>query len=96
VGFVLGRLAADEAEVLSLGVAQAWQRRGLGRRLIEALARAAREMGARQLHLEVGAGNSAARALYAGLGFEESGRRRGYYVHPGMPPEDAINLRLAP
>jgi ribosomal-protein-alanine N-acetyltransferase len=95
VGFVLGRLAADEAEILSVGVARAWQRRGLGRRLVEALAGAARERGARQLYLEVAAGNTAARALYGGLGFAENGRRRGYYVHPGMPPEDAINLRLA-
>jgi [ribosomal protein S18]-alanine N-acetyltransferase len=94
-GFILGRLAADEAEILSLGVALAWQRRGLGRRLVEELVRAATERGARRLCLEVGAGNTAARALYGGLGFRESGRRRGYYVHPGLPPEDAINLHLA-
>ena len=39
--------------------------------------------------LEVRAGNSAALALYAGLGFEASGRRRGYYSEP---TEDAILL----
>jgi len=94
-GFVLGRLAADEAEILTLGVASAWQRRGLGRRLLEEVVRAATARGARRLYLEVGAGNSAARALYGVRGFEESGRRRGYYVRPGLPAEDAVNLSLA-
>ncbi len=95
LGFILGRLAADEAEILTLAVARDWQRLGLGGRLVDALARAAKAKGARQLYLEVAAGNSAARALYAGLGFRESGRRRGYYVSPGAPAEDAVNLCLS-
>jgi ribosomal-protein-alanine N-acetyltransferase len=94
-GFVLGRLAADEGEILSLGVARGWQRRGLGRRLVEELVGVAGKRGVRAVHLEVGAGNTAARALYGALGFRESGRRRGYYVHAGRPAEDAIDLRLA-
>jgi len=95
IGFILGRLTADEAEILTLGVRESWQRRGIGRRLAEAFSRAVRKAEARRLHLEVAATNAAALALYKRLGFEEIGRRKGYYDRPGAPPEDAINLSLA-
>lgn len=95
-GFVLGRLVADEAEILTLGVREGWQRRGIGQRLVEAFCRAARKAEARRFHLEVAADNATALRLYQRLGFSESGRRKGYYERPGMPPEDAINLSLVP
>jgi Fur family ferric uptake transcriptional regulator len=94
-GFILGRVAADEAEVLTLGVAGERRRRGIGGRLIESLCRAAASRGARRLYLEVAESNAAARALYARLGFKENGRRRGYYVRTDAPAEDAIGLCLA-
>jgi [ribosomal protein S18]-alanine N-acetyltransferase len=93
-GFIVGRVAADEAEMLAIAVARNRQRAGIGRRLVEALALAVNEKGARRLYLEVAAGNSAGRALYNRLGFEEIGRRRGYYVRAGVPTEDAVNLCL--
>lgn len=94
IGFVVGRLVADEAEILTLGVCKTWQRRGVGRRLAEAFSRAVRKAEARRLHLEVAATNVAALGLYKRLGFEEIGRRKGYYDRPGTPPDDAINLSL--
>jgi ribosomal-protein-alanine N-acetyltransferase len=94
VGFIIGRVAADEAEILAVGVVGKWQRLGIGRRLVEALALAASQGGARHLYLEVAAGNIAARSLYHRLGFAESGRRQGYYARAGAPAEDAINLWL--
>ena len=94
VGFILGRVAADEAEILTLGVALHWQRAGIGSLLVETFCRTAKVRGACQLHLEVGAGNTAARALYDRFGFREAGRRAGYYAHAGAPAEDAINLVL--
>jgi len=94
-GFILGRLIADEAEILTLGVCGNWQRRGIGQRLIEALGRAAGKAEARRLYLEVAASNTAALRLYKKLGFAEIGRRKGYYERPGNPPEDAVNLALA-
>jgi ribosomal-protein-alanine N-acetyltransferase len=93
-GLIVGRVAADEAELLTLAVAGEHQRLGIGARLVERLCRAAERRGARSLYLEVAEGNRAARALYAGLGFQESGRRRDYYVRAGGPPEDAINMCL--
>jgi ribosomal-protein-alanine N-acetyltransferase len=94
-GFIMSQLAADEAEILSLGVRKDHQRNGIGRRLVEAMARAARKAEARRLFLEVAGSNLAAIALYKGLGFAEIGRRKGYYVRPGAPPEDALMLALA-
>jgi Fur family ferric uptake transcriptional regulator len=94
-GLIVGRVAADEAEILTLAVARERQRLGIGARLVDRLCRAAGKRGARQLYLEVAEGNRAARALYARLGFEERGRRRGYYARAGAPPEDAITMCLA-
>jgi Fur family ferric uptake transcriptional regulator len=93
-GLIVGRVAADEAELLTLAVVRERRRLGIAARLVEKLRRAAAKRGARRLYLEVADGNGAARALYAHLGFEETGRRRGYYVHAGAQPEDAIIMCL--
>jgi ribosomal-protein-alanine N-acetyltransferase len=90
-GFALGRAVLDEAELLTIAVAPEARRRGAGRRLLAAFERQAAAMGARTAHLEVAAGNIAARALYAGAGFAETGRRRGYYRHAGVS-DDAVLL----
>ena len=94
-GFILSRVAADEAEILTLGVRKDRQRHGIARRLVEAMARAAKKAEARRLFLDVGQSNTAALALYKGLGFQEIGRRKGYYEHAGAPAEDALVLALA-
>ncbi len=94
VGFVVGQLAADEAEILSLGVRADRQRHAIGRKLVEALARAVKKAEARRLFLEVGTGNVAALGLYQSLGFQEVGRRKGYYQHPDGAAEDALTLAL--
>lgn len=94
VGFVLGQFAADEAEILSIGVRPDWQRRGLGRRLVEGLIRAIERAEARSLHLEVAADNTAALALYGRLGFKERGRRAAYYQRKSGPAADALTLVL--
>ena len=90
-GMALARVAADEAEVLTLAVAPQARRRGLARRLLAAVMAEAADRGARSMALEVAAGNEAGRALYEAAGFEPVGRRRGYY--PGG--EDALVLRAA-
>jgi Fur family ferric uptake transcriptional regulator len=93
-GLILGRVVVDEAEILTLGVAEDRRRLGIAERLIVRLCRVAGRLGALRLHLEVAESNGAARALYARIGFQELGRRRGYYERAGGPPEDAINLCL--
>jgi ribosomal-protein-alanine N-acetyltransferase len=94
-GFILIRVAADEAEILTLAVALVARRKGRARALVAQAAQAAAEAGATRLYLEVGVGNDAARGLYAGLGFRETGRRAGYYRVSGKPPEDALILAAA-
>ena len=90
-GFVLGQIAADEAEVISIGVAPDWQRKGIGRQLLDGLMRAAKRAEAKRIYLEVAADNAAALALYSRIGFAETGRRKGYYArqHPA-PAVDAV------
>ncbi len=92
LGFILARAVADEAEVLTLAVAPAGRRRGAGRALVEAAAEEARIRGAHTLTLEVAQDNVAALALYAATGFEEVGRRRGYYTRPNGAV-DALTLQ---
>lgn len=92
-GFALAQVAADEAEILSLGVTGDWRRHGVGQLLLGGIKRAAARGGARSLFLEVAASNASARALYARAGFGEAGRRAGYYQLASGPPEDAIVLR---
>jgi ribosomal-protein-alanine N-acetyltransferase len=79
-GFVMGRAAGGEAEILTLAVAPRARGRGLGRALIAAMAAHACRLGATSIFLEVGDDNPAALVLYAGLGFEQVGQRKGYYA----------------
>lgn len=89
VGYCAYRLVLDEMHVMNLAVRPEARRHGLGGFLLRhALARAERA-GARRALLEVRAGNTAARALYAESGFALLGRRSRYYVEP---PEDALVL----
>ena len=88
-GFVMARIAAGEAEILTLAVEPHARRQGLGRALLQAAINQARADGATTMFLEVGADNPAARALYASLGFTKVGDRKGYYQG-----RDALVLRL--
>ncbi len=87
VGYAGLMIAVGEGHVTTIGVSPAWQRRGVGRRLLLALARTARERGAEHLTLEVRATNYGAQAMYHQFGFVPAGIRKNYYaeVH-----EDAI------
>lgn len=93
-GFILCRVVADEAEILTLATTPEVRRQGLGLGLVEAAAGMAAGLGATRLFLEVAEDNVAARGLYARAGFVEVGRRRGYYSRPEGPAIDALVLAL--
>lgn len=93
-GFALGRIIADEAELLTIAVAPKAQGRGSGRSCLERFVEACRDRGATRIFLEVAAGNGPALALYATAGFLETGRRRAYYRHPSGETEDALLMTL--
>ncbi|MFG3598440.1 GNAT family N-acetyltransferase [Bradyrhizobium sp. RDI18] len=94
MAFVIGQLAADEAEILSIGVSPDWQRVGLATGLLEGLSRAARRGGAKRIFLEVAEDNEGGIALYRKLGFTEAGRRKRYYERPGSTAVDGLTLVL--
>jgi [ribosomal protein S18]-alanine N-acetyltransferase len=89
-GMLLGRVAADDAEVLTLAVAPAVRRCGIATGLLYAAMAEARSCHATRLFLEVAIANDAARALYGRFGFSEVGQRRRYYADGG----DAALLRM--
>lgn len=95
-GFALLRIAADEAELLTLAVAPEFRRRGLARALLAQSCARARRAGARALFLEVAETNSAALALYASGGFAERGRRCGYYRAADGAAMDAVIMCRSP
>ena len=95
LGFVLGRIAAEEAEILTLALRPEARRRGLGRALVDALVARTTVLGARKVFLEVAEDNKAARDLYAAAGFQQVGRRPGYYQRPSRPV-DAVIMQLTP
>ena len=78
-GLALARVAADEAELLTIGVLPQARRQGVGLALLRAAATEAARLGALRLFLEVALANTPARALYAQAGLVEVGRRRRYY-----------------
>ena len=93
-GFILMRAVAGEAEILTLAVRPAARRAGVGARLVRMGLEGAVERGATRVFLEVAEDNVAARALYAGAGFVEAGRRPGYYAAADGGRRDALLLAL--
>lgn len=92
-GFIMSRRAADEAEILSVAVASSQRGKGLGRRLLDLHLRRLAGLGTRVVFLEVDEGNAAARRLYRRAGFQEAGRREGYYSGTAGTRSSALVLR---
>lgn len=92
-GFVLARLAAGEAEILTIAVSRTMRRHGVGRDLMEAVMRELHAQRAEALFLEVDEINEAAIALYRRLGFREVARRPAYYDQPDAPKTAALVMR---
>ncbi len=82
-GFALGRAIAGEAELITIAVAAETRRQGAGGALLADFEAQAQAREAEIAFLEVAADNTPALALYTHAGWQESGRRRGYYAHPG-------------
>jgi [ribosomal protein S18]-alanine N-acetyltransferase len=93
IGFIISRIAAGEAEILSVAVSRAQQGRGLARRLLDLHMRRLAGLGVRTVFLEVDDDNAPARRLYAGSAFRQVGRRDGYYSRPGNASGAALVLR---
>ena len=94
LGYFVLIVAAAEAHLLNLSVAAQSQRRGHGGALLAESIRISRQLGARNVYLEVRPSNRGAQALYARFGFRHIALRRGYYP-AGTQREDALVFALA-
>lgn len=81
-GFILARLVAGEAEILTLSVAKSVRRHGIGHRLVDETLRKLHQHRATSLFLEVDGTNKAAIGLYKRFGFKKVGERPAYYDTP--------------
>jgi ribosomal-protein-alanine N-acetyltransferase len=79
-GFALLRQAADEAEILTIGIVPDARGEGAGRQVLAAAEAALTRSGAVRIFLEVSTANAAGRALYDRAGYSETGRRKAYYA----------------
>jgi ribosomal-protein-alanine N-acetyltransferase len=93
IGFAVSRLAADEAEILSIAIDAAQRGRGLSRDLLLTHLGHLAGRGVRTVFLEVEENNQPARRLYERAGFRVVGRRERYYRQPGGEQLNALLMR---
>ncbi|MEQ1766376.1 MAG: ribosomal protein S18-alanine N-acetyltransferase [Methylotenera sp.] len=94
IGYSLMMLVLDEAHLLNLSIAKAYQKQGLGRYLLEYMVEIAKNNQMANMFLEVRPSNLSAIALYENMGFNEMAIRRGYYP-AANGREDAVLMGLA-
>lgn len=92
-GFVMSRIVAGEAEILSVAVKAAQQGKGLARSLLRLHLGRLAGQGVTTVFLEVDEHNQPALRLYHKAGFYEVGRRTGYYPDGPSGPSNALTLR---
>ncbi|MFN3230786.1 MAG: GNAT family N-acetyltransferase [Alphaproteobacteria bacterium] len=93
VGFAACRVAADDSELLSLGVIPGYRHAGTARALVVRSMEICRKAGALTLTLEVATDNPSAKQLYESMGFAAIGRRPAYYRRLRDQRVDAITMR---
>jgi len=93
IGFAISRIAADEAELLSIAVASSARGAGLSRHLLATHLAHLAGRGVRTVFLEVEEANEPARRLYARAGFDVVGRRERYYREADGVERNAVVMR---
>lgn len=81
-GFAMLRLAADEAELLTIAVDPKWRGKGVGHALMHACFEDLMFTPVKRMFLEVDEDNDPAVRLYRREGFSPVGARKGYYSRP--------------
>lgn len=96
-GFLLGREAGGEAEIISTGVVPALRGRGIGGALVSEFTSRMRQRGVHVVFLEVAVDNEPALSLYKRIGFAPVGLRKSYYEpardKSSAGPTDALVMR---
>ena len=93
IGFAVSRMAADEAEILSIAVDAGHRGRGLSRNLLLTHLGHLAGRGVRTVFLEVEENNQPARRLYERAGFGVAGRRERYYREANGEQLNALLMR---
>lgn len=93
-GFSLVRIVGEEAELLSIGVAPPFRRRGVARALLLASVERCRKAGCGTVFLEVATDNEPAQKLYEAHGFRRVGLRPDYYRQADGSRSHAYTMRL--
>jgi [ribosomal protein S18]-alanine N-acetyltransferase len=93
IGFAVSRMAADEAEILSVAIDVDHRGRGFSRDLLLTHLGHLAGHGIRAIFLEVEENNQPARKLYERAGFAVIGRRERYYNQPGGEQLNALLMR---
>ncbi len=94
LGYFVAMPGVQEAHLLNITVAPAFQRQGWAHVMLDALALWARGQGAQWLWLEVRASNERARQVYEAHGYSQVGRRKNYYPATDGAREDALVMSL--
>jgi len=93
IGFIVSRMASDEAEILSVAIVASQRGRGLSRELVRTHLGYLAGHGIKTVFLEVEENNRPARALYDRTGFRVVGRRERYYKGDDGTQLNAIVMR---
>ena len=93
IGFIVSRIGADEAEILSIALDPNQRGRGFSRDLLLQHLGHLAGRGVRTVFLEVEENNQPARRLYERAGFATVGRRERYYLQPGGEQLNALLMR---
>ena len=78
-GFIVYRIVADEAEIITIGVNPEMRRNGIASAMIEIIEKSIKNQGVKKIFLEVAANNIPAQKLYENLGYKVVGLRPKYY-----------------
>lgn len=93
LGFMLFRVTADEAEIISIGVEPSARKNGFAGQLLQTSIRRAALEGASRMFLEVAQDNENAISFYEKAGFSIAGRRPDYYHRTAKKIDALIYVR---
>lgn len=92
IGYGGVKVGADQADVMTIGVAECARGQGVGAAILDVLLAWASKAGAVDIFLDVRPSNEGAIALYKSRGFTDIGRRPCYFRNP---VEDALEMRAS-
>ena len=95
LAFAVSKLILDEAEILSIAVGRRHHNQGIGRKLLIEHISNLNSSGIKSIFLEVSEENNAALKLYRRTGFDQIGRREGYYAQTDGSRIAAVTMKLS-